>query len=31
LNLWPASRLLQYHHALFESQPVNTFVLMHPS
>ena len=30
LNLWPADRLVQYHQALFWSQPVNTLVLMHP-
>jgi hypothetical protein len=30
LNLLPAIRLVQYHQALFRSQPVNTLVLMHP-
>ena len=30
LNLPPAARLLQYHQALFASQPVNTLVLMQP-
>jgi hypothetical protein len=30
LNLLPAIRLVQYHQALFRSQPVNTLVLMQP-
>ena len=30
LNLRPADRLVQYHQALFRSQPVNILVPMHP-